>query len=119
MQIAGSSPKYSNHALSTMSTAAASQAGTEQFGINFVANTSPLIGAAVTQVPDSTFSYGTVEPGYNTTNQFKYVDGDIVARSNTESGETDYTLSMILNISQVTPAGRYEGNMYAVVVATF
>jgi len=119
MYIAGSSPKYSSHALTPMATAAASSPGTEQFGINFVANSSPSVGAAPVQIPDSTFSYGTVSAGYNTANQFKYVDGDIVATSSTESGETDYTLSMILNISQVTPAGRYEGAMSAVVAATF
>jgi hypothetical protein len=119
LYITGSSPKYGNHALTPMSTTAVSQAGTEQFGINFAANTSPSIGAAPVQVPDSTFSYGTVASGYSTVNQFKYVDGDMVASSATESGETDYTLSMILNISNVTPAGQYVGAMSAVVVGYF
>lgn len=119
MQITGSSPRINNHALTPMATTAASSAGTEQFGLNLVANTSPSIGAIPVQVPDNTFSYGVAAAGYNTANQFKYVDGDVVASSPTSTGQTNYTVSMILNISDVTPGGRYKGTLSAVVIPVY
>lgn len=116
LQIVGNAPKYGNHTINTLSTPTASSAGTEQFGINAVANTSPSVGAAPLQVPSSQTSYGEVVSGYNTPNLFKYTSGDVVARSLTESGRTDYTISMIVNISNSTPAGHYSGDFSAVVI---
>lgn len=119
MQITGAPPSTSGRPLNNMATAAASAPGTEQFGVNLVANTTPSIGANPMQVPDSTFSYGTVAVGYGTSNQYKYIDGDIVARSYSSSGQTNYTISMILNISNVTPGGQYKGVFSAVVVPVY
>jgi hypothetical protein len=100
-----------------MATTAASSVGTEQFGINLRANTSPAtFGADPVQVPDNTFSFGTVAAGYNTPNQYKYVKGDTIASSSRSSGETDYTISYIMNIGNLTPGGTY--NMAHVLVAT-
>ena len=47
------------------------------------------------------------------------VDGDVVASSDTSSSETDYTMSMIINVSNVTPGGRYNGVFSAVVVPLY
>lgn len=119
MQIVGSPPKYGNHTLSTPTTPTSSSPGTEQFAINAAANTIPNVGAAPVQVPSSQTSFGTVDDDYKTPNLFKYVSGDVVGRSQTSSGRTDYTISMIVNISNATPAGHYTGDFSAVVVPVY
>ena len=115
IQVVGDPPKYKNHVMATSSSPAESSLGVEQFGINAVANTVPSVGADPVQVPSSEFSFGYVEAGYGTPNRFKYSSGDIVARSDKASGRTDFTLSMIVNVSNMTPAGHFQGE-YSVVV---
>jgi len=119
LQIAGSPLRYSGHTMATTGSPAASAPGTEQFGINAVANTTPNVGANLVQVPSGDFAYGQIEPNYATPNQFMYQDGATVARSLTASGQTDYTISMIINISDKTPAGRYASDFSAVVVPMY
>lgn len=119
LQIVGTPPQYSGHTLSALSSSTASDPGTEQFGINAVANTSPNVGTNPAQVPSSETSFGVVNEGYNTPNLFKFSSGDTVAHSSTSSGRTDYTVSMIVNISNITPAGRYVGDYNAVVVPVY
>jgi hypothetical protein len=77
------------------------------------------LGANPVQVPDSTFSFGTVASGYDTPCQFKYVNGDTIAQSAKSSGETDYTISYIVNINNVTPGGTYTMNHVLVATSTF
>jgi hypothetical protein len=109
-----------NPVLNPLATPTASAAGTEQFGINLVANTSPTtFGANPIQVPDNTFSFGTVASGYNTPNLFKYVKGDTIAQSTKSSGETDYTISYLFNISNTTAAGEYQFYHDLVATATY
>lgn len=121
----GGAPPTNNsggHSLAAMTSAGASSPGTEQFGINLVANSLPVIGAFgadPSQVPDVTFSYGVAATDYDTTNQFKYVPGDTIAQSTTSSGVTEYTLSAIANISTVTPGGDYGGSLFIIVIPTF
>lgn len=119
LQITGSPPKYGNHALASPSSPTASTPGTEQFGINATDNSTPDIGAAAVQVPSGQFSFGVVDAAYSTPNLFKYVSGDTVARSPSSSGRTDYTISMIVNISNATPAGHYSGDFAAVVIPVY
>ena len=60
----------SSHTLSAMTTLGSSSTGTEQFGINLVANTSPAtFGNDPSPQPDPTYATGVAAPGYNTTNQ--------------------------------------------------
>lgn len=110
--------------LAAKSTLGAPIAGTEEFGINLVANTTPAIGADPLNVPDNSFADGTVNSGYNTPNQFKYGVGDIIAHSaatagNEAVGRTDYTVSYIANINSITPAGTYVMVHDVVVSGTF
>jgi len=117
---ASPAPTYNGHTLASPSSAVASAVGTEQFGINLVANTSPAtFGANPVQIPNSSYSFGTAATGYNTTNLYKYVNGDIIAQSAKSSGETDYTISYILNISTLTPAGDYVMNHIMVATGTY
>lgn len=136
VQTWGTPPTYASHTFSTSSTPVASSVGTEQFGINLVANNvsgavdgtgavTPNFGANPTQDPDSSFSFGYVyhnvgsDQVYDTANSFKYTNGDIIAASNSSSGYTHYTISYLFNISPVTPAGTYIMNQSLVATATF
>lgn len=119
LQINGDPPKFGNHTLATPATPTASTPGTEQFAINLTANTTPNVGTLPVQVSQqegSQIVYGEPAQDYRTPNLFKYLNGDIIASSVTESGRTDYTLSMIINISNVTPAGHYTGDFALYVV---
>ena len=109
--------------LDPITTAAAFDANTEQFGMNLVANTAPAsIGAAPSRQPvdDGTFAFGEAASGYDTTNQYQYNAGDILARSVTRGyGETDYTISYMINVTNTTPAGEYRMEQDLVMTATF
>lgn len=119
VQLVGTPPKINAHTLTNLSVPTASQAGTEQFGVNMRQNTSPSVGAEAVQFPDETFAYGLAAPNYGTQNLFAYNDKDIIAQSDQASGRTDYTLSIIVNISPNTPAGLYTTKLHAVVVPMY
>jgi hypothetical protein len=102
--------------------------GTEEFGINLVANTTPaaLSGTSSNplQVADnttgvSTFGFGAAAAGYNTPNSYKYIDGDVVAGSTKSSGVTTYTISYVVNITPITKAGVYSMAHQMIVVASY
>lgn len=119
LQIVGDPPKYNGHTLATSDTPVQSVPGTEQFGINAVANTNPSVGSNLVQVPDDKTSFGAVYDNYNVPNLFMFQSGDNVAHSVKSSGETDYTISVIVNISSATPAGHYSGDFSAVVIPVY
>ncbi len=119
MQMTGDPPRISSHTLAHSLTPTASAQGTEQFGINAVANTVPSVGANAVQVPSGDFSFGVVDGEYGTPNLFKYESGDTIAQSPRESGQTDYTISMIVNVANSTPAGQYAGDFSIVVIPTY
>ncbi|HSE61320.1 MAG TPA: hypothetical protein VLA88_03420 [Candidatus Saccharimonadales bacterium] len=120
VQMIGSPPNNGTHPLSGMSSAASSSIGTEQFGINLVANTSPsTLGADPQQIPNGNFGFGSAASGYNTANQYKYVAGDTIASAPKSSGQTTFTISFIANIANDTPGGSYSGNQTLVVTGTY
>jgi hypothetical protein len=102
--------------------------GTEEFGMNLVANTTPAsFGANPSLQPDPSFATGIVAPGYSTANQFKYGVGDIIACTGSSGtcggvngwGQTTYTISYIGNINSITKAGAYSMVHDLVVIPTF
>lgn len=110
-------PTNEAYTMQTLTSPTASSAGTEQFGINLAANTSPAtFGAGPAYIPDNTFSYGAVTPSYSAPNVYMYGTGDTIAFSNASSSDTTYTISYIFNISHVTPGGTYV--LHHVLVAT-
>jgi len=119
LQIIGTPPKYNDHTLNALSTANESLPGTEQFGINVVANTIPEVGANPVLQPSGGDGSSLVTPAYDTPNVYKYVSGDTVALSQEDSGGADFEISMIVNISNSTPAGQYSGDFAAVVIPYF
>ena len=60
-----------------------------------------------------------LQPGYDTVNNFRYNTGDTIAQSDSSSGQTDYTISYIVNISPITEAGLYVFSQDLVVVGTY
>jgi hypothetical protein len=111
------------HSLSVPATPTASAVGTEQFGMNLVANTSPTtFGANPVDNPASGPSVGIAATNYNTTNEYMYHQGDIIAQSTTPTdttGEADYTISYLFNISNTTQSGVYTFDDILVATATY
>jgi len=113
------------HQIDGLTTPTTPQVGVEQFGINLVENSNALCGSPVdvganpVQVPDNTFSFGTVHTDYDNCGQFKYVKGDTVATSSQSTGETDYTISFIYNMSNLTADGDYNFTGELIATSTF
>lgn len=113
-------PKNSSYTMNTLTTPTASNSAAEQFGINLVANTSPVtFGADPAQVPSGTFSFGAAAPGYDTPDVYKYAKGDVVAQSLKSTGQTDYTVSYIFNTTASTPGGAYTMDHVLVATSTY
>lgn len=113
----GTPPTYGSHTITAMASTAPSQAGVEQYGINLVANTSPVsVGAN----PDhGQFGFGSASTNYGTPNNYRYVSGETVALSPKSSGETIYTISYLVNVNSLTPAGQYSGSQTILVTGTY
>jgi hypothetical protein len=109
-----------SHVMATNASPTAPTIGTEQFGINLVANTSPTnIGADPVQIPDGTFGFGQVDDNYDNANLFKYTKNDRLAYSNSSTSFTEYTITYIYNIGGLTPAGLYVFNHILVATSTY
>ena len=122
--LASDPPTAGTYTMKALSTPTAANTSQEQFGINLVANTvgcgAPAnFGSNPAQVPDSTFSFGAAATGYNTCGLFKYVKGDTIALATKSSGETDYTISYIFGVTNVTPGGTYSMSQVLVATSTF
>ena len=111
----------SGDVIDPMTTATTVNTAIEQFGMNLVANTSPVVqGAIPDPQPNGSFAYGEAAPGYNTPDNYQYNAGDTIARSVTRGyGETDYTISYVLNVTTITPAGLYRMEQDLIILATF
>lgn len=84
-------------------TAASSSPGSEQFGLNLVANTSPSVGAN----PSGTSPIGSAAGQYGGSNSFAFQSGDTVASASVDVNATTYTVSYLANISRWTDMGAY------------
>lgn len=104
----------------------------ELFGINLVANTTlGTFGANSVNEPDNTFADGQAfgdgvggARDYDDTNQFAYGPGDVIARSqatvgNQAVGKTNYTISYVAKVSNISDAGTYTMRHDLVAVPTF
>ncbi len=117
VQIIGTPPTNGAHSITAMSTTGVSTVGTEQFGINLVANTSPTSFGA--NPNNGSFGFGTASSNYNTANNYRYVSGESIASAPKSSGETIYTISYIVNVSSLTPGGQYASNQSIVCTGTY
>lgn len=117
VQILGEVPKYGSHEIDAMASTGPSQVGVEQFGLNLVANTSPISFGAN---PDQgQFGFGVAASNYNTVNNFRFVSGETIASAPKSSGNTIYTISYIVNVASLTPGGQYSGNQTILCVGTY
>ncbi len=80
-----------------------SRLGSNQFGINLVANDEPTVGSD----PEGTFANAIPSPDYSVANRYKYVPGDVVAFSPNVSLMKKFTVSYILNSSPNLRPGVY------------
>ena len=111
--VTGSTLTSGSHTIAAMGSAAPSSVGSEQFGINLVANSSPSVGA------NPSGGQGSAASGYASTNNFKYVSGDTIANASIYSQTTNFTISYIGNIATGTAAGSYAANLTLVATAKF
>lgn len=121
VQLIGGALKAGDNEIDPMSATAASQPGTEQFGINLVANTTPSsFGANPNNgTAPNNFGFGQAATNYDTSNQFRYVSGETIALAPKSSGRTDYTLSYLVNVTALTPGGKYSADQTLVVTGTY
>lgn len=119
LQILGDAPKYGDRTLNTLTTPTDSVVGTEQFGINVVANTTPAIGENPAIQPGGGDATDLLMPNYKIQNKFMYMSGDTLAQTQVNTGGADYTITMIVNISSQTPAGQYASDFAAVLIPYF
>lgn len=91
------------HTITPLTSPTASKLGTNQFGINLVANSAPDVG----RDPDGDSTNAVASPAYAQPNKFTYHDGDVVAESPNVSLLRRFTISYIVNVSPDLPAGVY------------
>ncbi len=117
--ISGTTPVSDlGHYLPALTTPSTPTIGTEEYGLNVVANTS--WGANPLQVPSVTFGFGVAQgPDYNQPNKYKFVSGDVIASAPKSSGETDYTISHIIDVSALTTGGQYTGAHELICTGTY
>jgi hypothetical protein len=117
VQVTGAAPTNGGHTIAPMLSPGSSTPGSEQFGINLVANTAPAsVGSNPVQ---GIFGVGAAATGYNTPNSYQYNDSDTIATAPKSSGITTYTISYIVNVNSRTPGGQYTSNQQIIVVGTY
>jgi len=99
----GGPPAAGTNVIAGSTQPTASRQGTNQFGINLVANNEPTVGSD----PIGTFANAIASPDYSTPNEYKYVPGDVVAYSPNVSLMKKFTVSYILNSNANLHPGVY------------
>lgn len=116
-QIVGDPPKNGSYTLTAMDSNDISRPGTSQYGINLVANTSPVsVGA---NPNNGSFGFGQVAPNYAKPNEFRYVSGETVALAPKSSGLTTYTITYLVNVAGLTPGGQFTSDQTLIVTGTY
>jgi len=117
VQIFGDTLKNGSNTIAPMASTAASSPGSDQFGMNLVANTSP---SSVGSNPVyEIFGVGDVAGNYSTPNQFRFVSGESIATADESSGKTTYTITYLANVDGLTPGGQYKAAHTLVVTGTY
>lgn len=100
--------------IAALATQTASSAGTSQFGLNLVANSTPSVGANVTGTGS-----GAATANYGTADQFRFVTGDSVGSAAAATNANTFTVSYLVNIGGAQAAGVYTATMTYICTATF
>lgn len=99
----GPPPTAGINVIDGLSTPTASQPGTNQFGINLVANSELGLGSD----PEGVWANALPSLDYSQPNRYKYIPGEVVAYSPDVSLMKKFTVSYILNASPDLRAGVY------------
>lgn len=99
----GSSMAAGTNVIDSIPTPTQSIQGVNQFGINLVANNTPVVGSD----PEGEWANAAAEIDYSIPNQYKYVSGDVIAYSPNVSLMKKFTVSYIVNSSPNLRAGVY------------
>ncbi len=99
----GSPLSAGTNVIDGVSTPSESIQGTNQFGINLVANSSPAIG----NDPEGTWANAVPSPDYSVPNKYTYRSGDVIAFSPNVSLMKKFTVSYIVNSSPSLRPGTY------------
>lgn len=99
----GEVPSAGTNIINSSTQPTLSQKGTNQFGINLVANSDPYVGSN----PEGNWTNAVVAPGYDQPNRYMYRAGDVVAYSPNVSLMRKFTVSYILNSNPKLKAGVY------------
>ncbi len=117
VQIFGPTPTNGTATIASSPLGSSSVPGTDQFGINLVANTLPY---SIGSNPDNgQFGFGQAATNYSTANQYHYVSGDTIASAPKSSGETIYTISYLVNVAALKPGGKYSTSQTIVITGTY
>lgn len=110
----GTTMTSGNQTLPALTVPTASAPGNSQFGINLRQNSSPQVG----EEPRGT---GVVFPaaGYDVSNRFKYVSGDVVAIGSVPTEPQTLTVSYLANTSPSQMPGVYNATMTFVCTGLF
>lgn len=124
VQLVGNPPTNGNHTIPNMNDGSGgpttSTPGYEQFGINLVKNTSPNVGADPNRGQfGASSTYAGPTSNYGTPNNFYYSNGDSIVHSTKSSGEIDYTISYVVNVSSLTPGGQYTSDESIICTGTY
>ncbi len=119
VQISGTPPTGANgHQIKALSSNSAPVVGSEQFGLNLVANTNPITFGANPNFGQFGSS-GFVATNYNTPNSYRFNSGEEIAYGTKSSGLTEYTISYIVNVTDITPGGQYTSIQNITCTATY
>ncbi|MBL8160069.1 hypothetical protein JNJ66_06460 [Candidatus Saccharibacteria bacterium] len=110
-----------------MAVAATPTPGFSQFGMNLMTNTTDVstvpVGSDITPISDGAQLRAQPAAGYGTVDSFKFVPGEVVARSdfNTPgpSNAQRYTAAYIVNVAGSQPAGIYATTLTYICTATY
>jgi hypothetical protein len=103
-----------NNTIPQLPTATSSSTGTSQFGLNLVANSQPSLGASRSGIGTTV-----AVNGYGNTNQFKFNNGDVIARSTVSTNYNVFTVSYIANVSEDQAPGVYATTLLYTALVTF
>lgn len=117
VHIAGEAPKNGSDVIDPMTVTGPSVTGTDQFGINLVANTDPTSFGA--NPIYGLFGVGSATTSYGTSDAYRYVSGEAIASAPKSSGVTTYTISYIANVESLKLGGTYSTHQTLVVTGTY
>lgn len=114
IQLSGSTLTSGNNIVPPLDSGGFSQPGQDQFGLNLVANSDPVVGLNA-QGPGTGGPVG----GYSSPNSFEFNNGSVIASSTNASDLKEYTISYIINISRDQPPGVYATTLTYIGIGNF